>query len=141
MHNYLGQSLAVLANPSFMPVLGCSLIVDGVVASHKDLARRLGELEKKYDMQFEVAFNVIRQLMAPPETKKRKIGFLVKGKAARYGWSRGNEGEMRNIKIQDLILLFFDPTISASLSYLPAVKGCLLACCLGGFSEYAVENC
>ena len=79
--------------------------------------------------------------MVPPEIKKRKIGFLVKERAARYGWSRGNEGEMRNIKIQDLILLFFDPTISASLSYLPTVKGFLLAGRLGGFSEYAVENC
>ena len=56
-----------------------------MIASHKDLTRRLGEMEKKYDMQFKVVFDAIRQLMAPPEGKKRKIGFLVKEKAARYG--------------------------------------------------------
>jgi len=42
-------------------------------------------LEKKYDAQFKVVFDAIRQLMAPPETKKRKIGFLVEEKATVYG--------------------------------------------------------
>ncbi|MCZ6623331.1 MAG: hypothetical protein O7B35_03700 [Deltaproteobacteria bacterium] len=141
MHNYLGQSLAVLANPGFMPVLGCSLIVDRVIASHKDLTGRLDELEKKYYTQFKVVIDAIRQLMAPPETKKRKIGFLVKERAAHYGRSRGNEGEMRNVKIQDLILLFFDPTISASLSHLQALKGVLFAGRFREYSEYSVETC
>jgi hypothetical protein len=45
---------------------------------HKDLARRLDELEKKYDTQFKVVFGAIRQLMAPPEPKRRPIGFRVK---------------------------------------------------------------
>jgi len=43
--------------------------------THKDLARRLDELEKKYDSQFRVVFEAIRQLMAPPEPKRRQIGF------------------------------------------------------------------
>ncbi|MDD5006941.1 MAG: ORF6N domain-containing protein [Syntrophorhabdaceae bacterium] len=48
-----------------------------MIASHKDLARRLDELEKKYDTQFRVVFEAIRQLMIPPEPKKkRRIGFL-----------------------------------------------------------------
>lgn len=48
-----------------------------VIASHKDLAKRLGELEAKYDKQFKVVFDAIRALMAPPEAKpKRKIGFV-----------------------------------------------------------------
>jgi hypothetical protein len=47
-----------------------------VLATHKDLARKLEELEKKYDAQFSAVFDAIRQLMAPPpETKKRRIGF------------------------------------------------------------------
>ena len=46
-----------------------------MIASHKDLAKRLDDLEKKYDVQFRVVFDAIRQLMAPPEKKKRKIGF------------------------------------------------------------------
>ncbi len=46
-----------------------------MLATHKDLARKLADMEKRYDSQFKVVFDAIRQLMAPPETKKRKIGF------------------------------------------------------------------
>ena len=45
-----------------------------MIASHKDLARRLSELEMKYDAQFKSVFDAIRQLMAPPEPSGR-IGF------------------------------------------------------------------
>jgi len=48
-----------------------------LLASHADLARKLGALEKKYDSQFKVVFDAIHELMKPPETKKRPIGFLV----------------------------------------------------------------
>jgi hypothetical protein len=47
-----------------------------MIASHKDLARKLDTLEKKYDAQFKVVFEAIRQLMIPPESKRKKIGFL-----------------------------------------------------------------
>jgi ORF6N domain len=56
-----------------------------MIATHKDLARKLEALEKKYDAQFKVVFDAIRELMTPPETNKRKIGFLVKERGARYG--------------------------------------------------------
>ena len=56
-----------------------------MIATHKDLARKLEALEKRYDAQFRVVFDAIRELMKPPESKKRKIGFLVKERAARYG--------------------------------------------------------
>jgi hypothetical protein len=47
-----------------------------MLASHADLARRLDELEKKYDAQFRVVFDAIRELMAPPQEPSRKrIGF------------------------------------------------------------------
>ena len=61
-----------------------------MIATHKDLARKLEALEKRYDAQFKVVFDAIRELMAPPTRKKRKIGFLVKERAARYG--RGSRG-------------------------------------------------
>jgi hypothetical protein len=48
-----------------------------MLASHADLARKLEALEKKYDAQFKVVFDAIRQLMTPSEPKKRPIGFLV----------------------------------------------------------------
>lgn len=55
-----------------------------MISSHKDLARKLDDLEKKYDMQFKVVFDAIRQLMATPEPRQKKIGFIVKEKSAIY---------------------------------------------------------
>lgn len=47
-----------------------------MLASHADLARKLDALEKKYDAQFRVVFDAIRELMAPePVPPKRHIGF------------------------------------------------------------------
>ena len=47
-----------------------------ILASHAELSRRLDELEKKYDKQFAVVFDAIRQLMEPPEEPpKGRIGF------------------------------------------------------------------
>ena len=40
-----------------------------------DLARKLDALEKKYDAQFKVVFDAIRELMTPAEQPKRQIGF------------------------------------------------------------------
>ena len=47
-----------------------------MLSSHADLARKLEALEKKYDAQFKVVFDAIRELMTPPETPKRRIGFI-----------------------------------------------------------------
>jgi phosphate uptake regulator len=46
-----------------------------MIGSNKTLARRLNELEKKYDSQFRVDFEAIRELMAEPDLKTRRIGF------------------------------------------------------------------
>jgi len=43
--------------------------------SHEGLARKLVALERKYDQQFKVVFDAIRQLMIPPEPKRKRIGF------------------------------------------------------------------
>lgn len=45
------------------------------LATHADLGRKLAALEKKYDSQFKVVFDAIRQLMDPPRKPKREIGF------------------------------------------------------------------
>ena len=42
-----------------------------LIASHKDLAARLDEMEKKYDHQFNYVFEAIRELIIPPEPKKK----------------------------------------------------------------------
>ena len=46
-----------------------------MIGSNKGLARRLNDLEKKYDSQFRVVFEAIRELMAEPESKVKRIGF------------------------------------------------------------------
>lgn len=46
-----------------------------MLASHRELARKLEEMEKKYDAQFKVVFDAIRELMRPPEKLRRRIGF------------------------------------------------------------------
>ena len=48
-----------------------------MIASHRALAKRLDQLEARYDRQFKVIFDAIRELMTPPEAKsKRRIGFV-----------------------------------------------------------------
>ena len=47
-----------------------------LLSSNAALARKLLELEKKYDSQFKAVFDAIRQLMIPPESKRKKpIGY------------------------------------------------------------------
>jgi len=47
-----------------------------ILATHAELAHKLEELERKYDEQFKVVFEAIRELMTPPEPKKKRpIGF------------------------------------------------------------------
>ena len=48
-----------------------------MLASNVELARRLDDLEKKYDAQFKVVFDAIRALMRPPDRARRSIGFRV----------------------------------------------------------------
>ena len=45
------------------------------LAEHRDLAKHLTELERKYDAQFRVVFDAIRALMEPPKPPRRRIGF------------------------------------------------------------------
>ncbi len=49
-----------------------------MLSSNVELARKLESLEKKYDEQFKVVFDAIRQLMSPAARPKREIGFHVK---------------------------------------------------------------
>lgn len=55
-----------------------------MLASNADLARKLAKSEKKYDAQFKVVFEAIRQLMTPPERLRKQIGFHVRERGARY---------------------------------------------------------
>ena len=48
-----------------------------VLSTHKDLKRKIEEMEKKYDYQFQVVFDAIKKLLdSPIEKPKRQTGFL-----------------------------------------------------------------
>jgi hypothetical protein len=46
-----------------------------MIASNAEMARKLDEMEKKYDKQFSIVFSAIKQLMDPSPEPKKKIGF------------------------------------------------------------------
>lgn len=48
-----------------------------MLADHAELAGRLDALEARYDGQFRVVFEAIRELMAPPAAPARRIGFAI----------------------------------------------------------------
>jgi len=65
-------------NKTSVQVVRAFIRLRQMLASNAELARKMDSLEKKYDVQFKVVFDAIRQLMSPPETKRREIGFHVK---------------------------------------------------------------
>lgn len=73
--NVFSSKVAVAAS---IQVVRAFVLLRQLLASHKDLARRLDELEQKYDSQFQVVFRAIRELMQlpdPPQPRRGKIGF------------------------------------------------------------------
>jgi hypothetical protein len=68
-----------------------------ILASNKELARRLDELERKYDAQFKIVFDAIRKLMIPPEPEppKKRIGFLVEEPHVTYESLRGSKKQRK----------------------------------------------
>jgi len=63
------------------------------LSAHKELKQKLEEMEMKYDEQFQVVFEAIRQLMTPPDPPRKRIGFEAKEAAAPYG--KGKSGGAR----------------------------------------------
>ena len=63
-----------------------------ILSTHTDLARKLEDLEKKYDAQFRVVFDAIRQLMTSPEPVRKQIGFHVRERTGVYRVRRKGKG-------------------------------------------------
>lgn len=58
-----------------------------ILSSHEELKQRLARMERKYDSQFKVVFDAIRELMAPPKPpagQRKKIGFQLKEPKVAY---------------------------------------------------------
>jgi hypothetical protein len=49
-----------------------------LLASHRELKRKIEEMEKKYDGQFKVVFDAINEMLAEPPIKVKGVGFLKK---------------------------------------------------------------
>jgi hypothetical protein len=76
LSSVLNSERAIKAN---IEIMRAFVRLRQILASNKELAKRLDELEKKYDAQFKIVFDAIRKLMTPPEaqTPKKRIGFLA----------------------------------------------------------------
>jgi len=64
-----------------------------MLAVHRELAVKLEQLEGRieaHDEQIQAVFEAIRQLMRPPETERKRIGFEINEPAARY--EKGKSG-------------------------------------------------
>ena len=46
-----------------------------MMLSHKELQKKIESMENKYDYQFKIVFDAIKQLLGPPEKPKKKIGY------------------------------------------------------------------
>ena len=56
-----------------------------MLMTHADLKKKIESMEKKYDQNFKIVFEAIKQLLETDAKPKKKIGFTVKEKQARYG--------------------------------------------------------
>ena len=79
LSSVLNSDRAVQVNIRIMRIF---VKIREMLSAHKDLARKLGQLEQKvsgHDVDIRQIFDAIRQLMEPPKEKRRKIGFEAKG--------------------------------------------------------------
>ena len=75
LSSVLNSERAILVNIATMRAF---VKLREILSTHKELAQRLSELERKFekhDGEIKTVFEVIRQLMTPPEKPKRQIGF------------------------------------------------------------------
>jgi len=72
LSSVLNSERAVLVNIEIMRTF---VKLRQMLASNSELSRRLDELESKYDRQFKVVFDAIRELMVPPVPARKRIGF------------------------------------------------------------------
>jgi hypothetical protein len=68
----LNSERAILVN---IEIMRAFVKLRQILASNGELSLRLDELESKYDKQFRVVFDAIRQLMATPIRDRKEIGF------------------------------------------------------------------
>lgn len=75
LSSVLRSKRAVLVN---IEIMRAFVQLRQMLSSNAELAKQLSELERKYDRQFKVVFDAIRQMMIPSEQKRKQIGFRTK---------------------------------------------------------------
>lgn len=73
LSSVLNSERAVLVN---VEIIRTFVRLRRMLASNAELCRRLDDLESKYDRQFKVVFDAIRELMSPPIRDRKEIGFV-----------------------------------------------------------------
>jgi hypothetical protein len=76
LSSVLRSPRAVLVN---IEIMRAFVRLRQLLYSHAELARKLEALEQRYDAQFRVVFDAIRELMAPPVEQPKRIGFQNEG--------------------------------------------------------------
>ena len=77
LSSVLRSDRAVLVNIAIMRAF---VRLRQLLARHRDLARKLEQMEKQYDGQFRIVFDAIRKLMEPPPASRRPPLGFIKGK-------------------------------------------------------------
>jgi hypothetical protein len=72
LSSVLNSERAVLVN---IEIMRAFVKLRQMLASNAELSRRLDELESKYDREFKLVFDAIRELMSPPARDRKEIGF------------------------------------------------------------------
>ena len=68
----LNSDRAILVN---IEIMRAFVKLRRMLTAHAELAQKLEVIERKYDGQFKVVFDTLRQLMAPPDPPKKEMGF------------------------------------------------------------------
>jgi len=73
--NVLNSDRAIKAS---IQVVKAFVQIREILATHREFAEKLQQLEMKYDKQFKIVFDAIRELMDPPIPRRKPIGFRIK---------------------------------------------------------------
>jgi len=72
LSSVLNSKRAILVN---IQIMRAFTKLRQMLLTHKDLKRKIEDMENKYDQQFRIVFEAIRKLLEPPPTPKKQIGF------------------------------------------------------------------
>ena len=77
LSSILNSERAIMVNIQIMRIF---TKLREMIENHKDLKRKIEDMEKKYDKQFQIVFEAIKKLIEPEVKPKRKIGFYIADK-------------------------------------------------------------